>query len=212
MYSMSWKRREAVTEKRKKPRNYYLRSTCPTPPYIFPHTTLCSGIFPLYNSSPAIHETSQGVKFWNTQSLRQTFLHLGHLVTSGNKWIQNLRPITAWSNICYLQTQLNPVLGLPPTKPAPHQATLLNQQQPNQVRVLPWGTFADQQRKHGKNSEFKIEIYIQSHGWTRKKDFLLGTTTTKKDQHIFWKFWAEKAKHFHSFSFCLIIIWLSNQQ
>ncbi|XP_044081854.1 amelotin [Neovison vison] len=32
-----------------------------------------------------------------------------------------------------LPTQLNPVLGLPPTKPAPHQATLLNQQQPNQV-------------------------------------------------------------------------------
>ncbi|XP_045737014.1 amelotin isoform X2 [Mirounga angustirostris] len=32
-----------------------------------------------------------------------------------------------------LPTQLNPALGLPPTKPAPHQATLLNQQQPNQV-------------------------------------------------------------------------------
>ncbi|XP_064440053.1 amelotin isoform X5 [Mirounga angustirostris] len=32
-----------------------------------------------------------------------------------------------------LPTQLNPALGLPPTKPAPHQATLLNQQQPNQM-------------------------------------------------------------------------------
>nr|XP_055171270.1 amelotin isoform X2 [Nyctereutes procyonoides] len=32
-----------------------------------------------------------------------------------------------------LPAQLNPALGLPPTKLTPHQATLLNQQQPNQV-------------------------------------------------------------------------------
>lgn len=50
MYFMSWKRRKAVTEKRRKPRNCPLKSMCPAPPYIPPTTPLCSGIFPLYNS------------------------------------------------------------------------------------------------------------------------------------------------------------------
>lgn len=59
--------------------------------------------------------------------------------------------------------QLNPALVVPPPKLVPGQATLLNQQQPNQVRVLQWGTFRDQQRKHVKTSGFKIKIQPKSH-------------------------------------------------
>lgn len=57
----------------------------------------------------------------------------------------DMKPQTHPCSVKYLLSQMQfPALGLPPTKPVPDQATQLNQQQPNQVRVPQEETFADQ--------------------------------------------------------------------
>ena len=72
------------------------------------------------------------------------------------------------------QMQLNPALVLPPTKLVPDQATLLNPQQPSQVRVLQCWKSGDHQSEHAKAGGFKVKIHPKFPDWARERKALFG--------------------------------------